>query len=336
MKNDSREAERSSRSPKPAAAAQRNRKQRGRSDAAAQSSVSRQASRPEIRRGVRRGSEERADADTSWNEVASWYDQHVGDDGSEYHRQLILPGVERLLRFHRSDRSDRSDLADMQVLDLACGQGVLCRYLAERGCRIVGADLAPQLLQRAQQRSRGDARIRYVEADATRLLDEADEPTAALEPESFDAVTLVLAVQNMTPLSPIWRGVAKLLKPGGALIIVMMHPAFRIPQRSDWHWNEARHRQERSAWSYLSSEAIAISAHPGQRAAGVNEAETVHFHRPLQAYLNTLGNAGLWIDHIEEWCSHKREQKGMKSEALDRARKEFPLFLALRARKVVL
>jgi hypothetical protein len=61
---------------------------------------------------------------------------------------------------------------------------------------------------------------------------------------------------------------------------------------------------------------------------------TWHFHRPLQAYINTLGNHGLLLEHMEELVSHKKEQEGKKSEALNRAREEFPMFLLLQVRKV--
>jgi hypothetical protein len=34
---------------------------------------------------------------TDWGKVANWYDDHVGEEGSEYHREVVLPGVIRLL-----------------------------------------------------------------------------------------------------------------------------------------------------------------------------------------------------------------------------------------------
>ena len=34
---------------------------------------------------------------TDWGDVADWYDQLVGESGSEYHREVVLPGTLRLL-----------------------------------------------------------------------------------------------------------------------------------------------------------------------------------------------------------------------------------------------
>src|SRR5438093_4758310 len=33
---------------------------------------------------------------TDWGGVAEWYDRLVGDEGSEYHREVVHPGVLRL------------------------------------------------------------------------------------------------------------------------------------------------------------------------------------------------------------------------------------------------
>src|SRR5271170_3745670 len=153
----------------------------------------------------------------------------------------------------------------------------------------------------------------------------------------MDAVTIVLAIQNMTPLSPIWQACRTVLKPGGKLIVVMMHPCFRVPKQSDWIWEDRGSggvgEQGRVIKQYLTSSKVEIQTHPGLAAHGKDASATSHFHRPLQAYVNTMGNAGLLIDHVEEWISHKTSQAGPKKAALDRARKEIPMFLALRAKK---
>jgi len=286
---------------------------------------------------------------THWANVADWYDQLVGDDGSEYHQHVILPGILRMLNIdtgsHREHRGHRGDTETIKnknsgssgasvrtrVLDLACGQGVLCRKLATAGCEVTGLDAAAPLIEAAKKRNETDQLpIHYRVADATKLLDDKHLAT-----QSFDAVTLVLAIQNMTPLSPIWQGIQKLLRPNGSLILVMMHPCFRVPKQSDWFWDESNGRQGRITYEYLISSKIEIVTHPGLAAAGktAGRETTTHFHRPLQAYINTLGNAGMLIDHIEEWPSHKTSQAGPKKAALDASRKQIPMFLALRARR---
>src|SRR5712672_726969 len=76
---------------------------------------------------------------THWGEVADWYDRLVGDEGSEYHQKVVHPGVVRLLGLSPGD----------PVIDVACGQGVLCRVLAERGAEVTGVDAAEPLIRAA-------------------------------------------------------------------------------------------------------------------------------------------------------------------------------------------
>src|SRR5437588_7851675 len=86
---------------------------------------------------------------TDWGDVADWYDQLVGESGSEYHREVVLPGVLRLLAPQPVER----------IVDIACGQGVLCRILQQRGVEATGVDAAIELIRAA--RERGPAEIRY-------------------------------------------------------------------------------------------------------------------------------------------------------------------------------
>src|SRR5690349_7943677 len=91
---------------------------------------------------------------TDWGEVAAWYDQLVGESGSEYHREVVLPGAVRLLAPKPGENA----------IDIAGGQGVLCRLLRERGMEVTGVDAAAKLIDAA--RERGPADIRYMVADA--------------------------------------------------------------------------------------------------------------------------------------------------------------------------
>ena len=277
---------------------------------------------------ARPGGKAVAARETHWGEVAEWYDKLVGVVGSEYLREVIVRGF---FRFFGLEAKKKGDLA---VLDLACGQGVLCRRLAEAGCTVTGVDAAAPLIEAARRRDEGLA-IRYAVGDATKLLDESGVWAAGLAAGAFDAVTIVLAIQNITPLSPVWQACAKLLKPGGSLVVVLWQPCFGVPKHSDWVWEENVGEggvQGRVVRQYLTSSKVEIQTHPGLAAHGKSAAATTHFHRPLQAYANTMGNAGLLIDHIEEWISHKVSQAGPRKSALDRARKEIPMFLAIRAR----
>ena len=247
---------------------------------------------------------------TDWGGVAEWYDELVGDSGSEYHREVVLPGVLRLMAMMKGEKA----------IDIACGQGVLCRLLHERGVEAMGVDAARELI--AAARERGPAEIRYEIADAREL--------GFLPADQFTAAACVLAVQNIDPLQPVFKGVGRLLKPGGKFVVVMMHPAFRGPKEASWGWDEKERVQYRRVDRYSMPRKTPIVAHPG-KAPGLY---TWTFHKPIESYVKSLRGAGLLIDAMEEWPSHKTSTSGPRAAAENTARKEIPMFLAIRALKI--
>lgn len=247
---------------------------------------------------------------TDWGQVAKWYDQLVGAQGSEYQRHVVLPGILRLLALKPGDRA----------LDVACGQGVLCRILHKGGVRVTGVDAAAELIHLARQRS--EEGILYIKADAREL--------GVLPAEAFDAAACMLAIQNIHPLPPVMSGIARCLRPRGHLVLVMMHPCFRAPKSTSWGWDDQARVQYRRVDRYLLPRKEPIVTHPGSDPTQY----TWTFHRPLEAYVKAMRNTGLLIDAMEEWPSHKTSEAGPRGAAENAARKEIPMFLALRAVKM--
>ncbi len=247
---------------------------------------------------------------TDWSDVADWYDQLVGESGSEYHQKVVIPGVLRLLAAAKSEK----------VIDIACGQGVLCRALQSRGIAVTGVDAAVDLIRVARQR--GPAEIRYQVADARNL---TDLPIA-----EFSAAACVLAIQNIHPLPPVFESIARILEPAGRLVIVMMHPCFRGPKETSWGWDESAKIQYRRIDRYLIPRKTPIVTHPGSNP----DHYTWAFHRPISTYVKALRRFGFMIDAMEEWPSHKQSTSGPRAAAENTARQEIPMFLAIRAIKI--
>lgn len=251
-------------------------------------------------------------APTDWSRVAQWYDKLVGGEGSEYQREVVLPGALKMLGAQPGEK----------VLDVACGQGVLCRLLHASGVHATGVDAADPLIKLARERS--DPAIRFHTGDARKI-----DTLRDLEHGSFDAAACVLAIQNIDPIKPVFQGVAKLLRPGGRFVIAMMHPSFRGPKHTFWGWDETKGIQYRRVDRYLMPRREPIITHPGKDPTGY----TWTFHRPIAAYINALTEAGLLTAHMEEWVSHKVSDSGPRAPAENTARKEIPMFMAMRAVK---
>ena len=268
--------------------------------------------------GPRRGPERRPSArppagapPTQWSgEVAEWYDRLVGDEGSEYHRHVVHPGVLRLLAVQPGDA----------VVDVACGQGAFARLLHGRGAEVTGVDAAEELIRAARERA--PAAIRYHVGDARDL--------SFLPAGHCAAAACVLAIQNIQPIQPVFDGVARLLRPGGRFVVAMMHPAFRSPKETRWGWDEEAGVQFRRVDRYLLPRKSPIVTHPGK----TPDVYTWTFHRPIGAYVKAARNSEMLVEALEEWASHKVSEPGPRAAAENAARKEIPMFMALRVVKV--
>jgi hypothetical protein len=82
---------------------------------------------------------------------------------------------------------------------------------------------------------------------------------------------------------------------------------------------------------YLSPGVSEIVMNPGAAARGSEPVTTLTYHRPLQTYVRALAEAGLLIDALEEWPSLRQSQPGPRAQAENRARREIPMFLTIRA-----
>lgn len=243
-----------------------------------------------------------------WDQVAGWYDKLVGDKGSDYHRNVILPAAMRLLAPTKGEK----------ILDLCCGQGVLIPLLLEAGASAVtGVDASPRLIEAAAKRFAGDPRVALHVADACAPGEWADG--------SYDAAACIMAVHDVPDLPAMATRLAEALKDGGRVTAVFMHPCFRIPQQAHWGWDEGRKLQFRRIDRYGVPQEIPITTHPGQ---GGGET-TTFYHRPVGEVLSAFGRAGLAVVVCEELFSHRRSQPGPRAKGENRAVKEFPVFLAI-------
>lgn len=246
---------------------------------------------------------------TDWGNVAHWYDSYLqGDD--TYQAKVIAPNLSRMLAISPEAR----------VLDVACGQGYFSRLVADTGATVVGVDSSAELVEIAAQQARINESYRVGNA----------EQLSAMKLGTFDAAFSVLAFENIKNIPKVFEGMSDCLKKEGRVVLVLLHPAFRIPQHSDWGYDMKRAVQYRKTEKYLSEVSIAIELAPHK---GGQKTATTTFHRSLQWYAKAFRNAGFAIVNLEEWISHKKSEAGPRQVAEDAARKEIPMFMAIELRK---
>lgn len=248
----------------------------------------------------------------SWGSVADEYGASFVHAPDSYHVNVLLPNVLRVV----------DPRPGMDVLEVGCGDGFFARAIAERGARVSGVDIAREMIEVAKAQS-ASGTVTFLAASAEAL---------PYKNESFDVVVCVLALQNMEQYALSISEAARVLRPGGRFVVVLNHPVLRIPKHSSWGWDESSSVQYRRLDGYMSERSEQIDMDPGKR---VGKRTTTSFHRPLQVYVKAFAKAGFAITALEEWISHKTSEKGPRAAAEDMARKEFPLFLMLTARKMV-
>jgi SAM-dependent methyltransferase len=96
------------------------------------------------------------------------------------------------------------------ALDAACGTGRFAEFLATRGHRVIGVDSSPDMLAHARRRV-PDGEFHVGELDRLPLPD-----------DSVDIIVCALALEHV-PLQPVFAEFARVLRPGGDLVISDLH-----------------------------------------------------------------------------------------------------------------
>lgn len=242
--------------------------------------------------------------DTSWKQVGKWYDQLVSEGGHYYHEEVIFPKLLKWVKFKKGE----------SLLDLGCGQGVLARKLPKE-MEYMGLDAAKSLIDQAKKYSKHSFLVR----DVTQPLE--------IEKKDFDYAAIILALQNMEKPEAALKEAAAHLKSGGKLFLVLNHPCYRIPRQSSWGIDEGKKLQYRRIDRYMTPMEIPIQMHPGVK----QSEQTFSYHHPISAITTWLVECGFVMTRLEEWCSNK-SSIGKNAKMENRARKEFPLFLAIESK----
>jgi len=98
------------------------------------------------------------------------------------------------------------------VLDAACGTGRHTAYLQDAGREVVGVDSSPQMLARARKRLPG---VDLREGDLAEL---------PLQSGAVSGAVCALALSHLTDMRPAIAEIARVLRPGGRLVLSNPHP----------------------------------------------------------------------------------------------------------------
>ncbi|MBY6240222.1 class I SAM-dependent methyltransferase [Methylosinus sp. Sm6] len=195
----------------------------------------------------------------------------MGEHG-DFGREFILDPALR-------DRLARRSFA--RALDVGCGEGRLCRMLREFGVEAVGIDPTEPLLDEARRRDpTGD----YRHGRAEEL---------AFDDESFDLVISCLTLIDIDDASRAIAEMARVLRPGGILLIANLTSfgTAGIGEGLGWAENAEGEKAHFRIDNYLQEKPLRVSWR------GIS---VTNWHRPLGSYFSALLGAGLRLEHFSE------------------------------------
>jgi 2-polyprenyl-3-methyl-5-hydroxy-6-metoxy-1,4-benzoquinol methylase len=221
-------------------------------------------------------------AQRAWDTNAPFWDQRMGE-GNAFFNVLVWPAVEQLLRPRTEDR----------LLDVACGNGLTSRRLAEAGASVVAFDFSQEMIHLAKARSHTPA-VEYRVLDATDLVS-----LLGLGEAQFDGALCNMALMDMAEMRPLLAGLARLLRPEGRFVFSVLHPCFNNPA------SVLVGELEDCDGSLVTTCSVKIARYltPYTRRGLAMHGQPVahpYFHRPLGLLLGACFEAGFVLDAIEE------------------------------------
>lgn len=225
----------------------------------------------------------------AWDANAEIWDAKMGAEGNDFFRLLQWPVITEFLEVERWSQSS----AQPRVLDIACGNGLTSRKLAELGAKVTAFDFSANLIDLAKARP-SSAPISYHIVDAT-----DEKSLLALGEQTFDSALCNMALFDMAEIEPLFHALPKMLKPGGCFVFSLTHPAFN--NSSNLKVVEEVDYEGVIKTTYFVKVSRYMTPYQAHGIALRNQPKAqVYFERPLQYYLNLGFKNGFVLDGFAE------------------------------------
>jgi 2-polyprenyl-3-methyl-5-hydroxy-6-metoxy-1,4-benzoquinol methylase len=206
------------------------------------------------------------------------------------------------------------DCRNMKILDAGCGEGYLSRKLARLGASMTGVDATPALIEAARSAAESEGLI-----IDHRVADLAQIPDLD---ESYNLIVCNHVMADLEDPSRPVSEMARVLKPGGRLIVMMLHPCFYGQRAESKSGGRALLPTEYFTTRTFEQEFIVSDI--------VSPAKVKIWMRPLEEYVSLLTRNGLLVADMREPHPSLSE---MESDPWWKEKFVRPLFLMIVAQK---
>lgn len=204
------------------------------------------------------------------------------------------------------------DVQGQTVLDLGCGYGWQCAYLAKNGAKkVVGIDGSEKMLAKAKAINH-DEKITYLLSNLERY----NYPK-----QTYDVVLSNLVLHYLEDLKAIYQKIYATLKDDGIFVFNIEHPAFTAGVNQDWIYDEDGKALYWPVDNYY---------YPGLRETNFLGKKVYKYHHTLTQIINDLISVGFEIEALQEAMPDVK----MKDEVWFDDEMRRPMMLLVRAKKV--
>lgn len=223
-----------------------------------------------------------------WNANADQWTADVRAGFDSYRDLFTWPAFERFV----------GDVAGRDAIDLGCGEGTNTRRLARVGARMAGIDLSGRLIEHARTAEENERLgIAYCVGSYSERTPFPDG--------SFDLAISTLAFMDGADLPGAMREAHRLLRPSGTLAFSVLHPCYITPGLR-WERDGDGHARGLVVDRYHDRTSFTEHWRFGDRPAPTDDEAPVEpfavprFPRTLADWINTIADAGLVIERVEE------------------------------------
>ncbi len=209
-----------------------------------------------------------------WDANASFWVQIIREHRDKYRNELTDPAMLKAI----------GEPAGLTVLDAGCGEGYLSRILARNGATVTGIDSSARLIEAARVQNLTDARAVSFDVASVDQVPYADN--------TFDLVVCNHLINDLSDPSKPISEFARVLRSGGRLVILMLHPCFY-----NKHAERAQATNGLIASSYFETRCIEqVFEVDGL----ISPVANTSWFRPLEFYTEELRKSGFAITSLTE------------------------------------
>ena len=153
---------------------------------------------------------------TAWEKNAEFWDEFMGADSNNFHKNLVRPYVTKLLNIENGDL----------ILDIACGNGNYSEYMVQQGAKVDAFDYSEKMIHLAIKRRKSFLdRIEFNVCDATQY----KQLLKLKRDRSYNKAVANMAIMDIADIKPLFSALKALLHKDGIFVFATHHPCITYP-----------------------------------------------------------------------------------------------------------